>query len=203
MNRSYLLRRFETTILSLMIMFAFIPILGQDAYAAANNPKSPEIITAQVNGNTVILRWNKVKNTKKYKVYVQTGADSWKYWKSVRKTKVNKKKNSDKLKYKLKKSGKKYKVYKQKNPYKLITKTRVRNFTYKGEYGTTYRFVVKAMKGKKVDRYSTTKVVTTVPRMKTPRLQSNDSARALPGTEVNVKGKIRVGGAYPRQCWIK
>lgn len=161
MRRSSFGRRAISAVISIMIVFAFMPILGQDAYAAAKKPKAPKITTAQVNGNAVILKWSKVKKAKKYKVYVQTGSDSWKYWKSVRKNKTNKKKYSNKLKYKLKKSGKKYKVYKQTNPYKLIAKTKVRSFTYKGNYGTTYRFVVRAMKGKKAGKYSKTAAVTT------------------------------------------
>ena len=167
MTRSFS-RRPISIIISIMIVFAFMPILGQDAYAAAKKPGTPKITSAQVNANTVSLQWSKAKNAKKYKVFVQTGADGWKYWKSVKATKQNKKKYSDKLKYKLKKSGKKYKVYKKKNPYKLVKTTTARKYSYKGKYSTTYRFVVRAVNGKKAGNYSAAKAVKTGAKPKAP-----------------------------------
>ncbi len=193
MNRSDLLRRFATTILSFMIVFAFMPIFGQDAYAATKKSGTPKIISAQVNGNTVILKWSKTNKAKKYKVYVQTGADKWKYWKSVKKNKANKKKYSNKLKYKLKRSGKKYKVYKQKNPYKLIRKTKKRSYIYTGEYGLTYRFVVRAMNGKKAGKFSRAKTVTTAVKSQLRNSQQNSGdevARTVLPVKASVSGNV-------------
>ena len=150
-------RRVISIFVSIMLVFAVMPILGQDAYAASKKPGTPKITSAQVSADTVSLKWSKAKNAKKYKVFVQTGADGWKYWKSVKATKKNKKKYSDKLKYKLKKSGKKYKVYKKINPYKLVKTTTARKYTYTGKYSTTYRFVLQAVNGKKMGAYSAAK----------------------------------------------
>ena len=189
MTRSFS-RRTISIIISIMIVFAFMPILGQDAYAAAKKPGTPKITSAQVNANTVSLKWSKAKNAKKYKVFVQTGADGWKYWKSVKATKQNKKKYSDKLKYKLKKSGKKYKVYKKKNPYKLVKTTTARKYSYKGKYSTTYRFVVRAVNGKKAGNYSAAKAVKTGAKPKAPA----DASQPDPGNSgtptVPAPGKV-------------
>ena len=133
-----------------------------DVQAATKTPAKPIITSAKATDNTVRLTWKKAKNAKKYKVFVQTGKDGWKYWKSVKATKKNKKKYSNTLKYKLKKSGKKYKVYVKKHPYRAVKTTTARSYKYKGKYDTVYRFVVQAVNGKKLSRYSAPKAVRTV-----------------------------------------
>ena len=189
MTRSFS-RRVFSIIVSIMIVFAFMPLLGQDAYAAAKKPGTPKITSVQVNANTVSLKWGKAKNAKKYRVFVQTGGDGWKYWRSVKATKQNKKKYSDKLKYKLKKSGKKYKVYKKKNPYKLVRTTTARKYTYTGKYSTTYRFVVRAVNGKKAGAYSAAKAAKTGAKPKPPA----DTSQPDPGNDPGSGGSGDSGG---------
>ena len=150
MTRSVSGKRLLAVMLSIMVAFTFMPVFTQSAYAAEKTPAKVKIKSATANANHVTVKWGKAKNAKKYKVFVQTGTDGWKYWKSVKVTKKNKKKYSDKLKYKLKKSGKKYKVYKKKNPYRLVKTTTARKYTYTGKYSTTYRFVLQAVNGKKM-----------------------------------------------------
>ena len=160
--------RVFTGIIAIMMAFVFMPAFGQDAYAATVRPGEVTINKVSVDGSAVMLKWSKAKNAKKYRVFVQTGADGWKYWKSVRVTKKNKKKYSDRLKYKLKKSGKKYKVYKKENPYRLVKITTARKYTYTGEYSTVYRFAIQAMNGKEAGKYSAAKSVKTKAKAKAP-----------------------------------
>ena len=130
------------------------------AAAASKKPGKTKITSCKVQDNTVTLKWKKAKNAKSYRVFVQTGGDKWKYWKKVKKTSANKKKYSNKLKYKLKASGKKYKVYKQKHPFKVAAKKvskKKRTYTFNGQYGTTYRFAVYAVNGKKLSKVSNIK----------------------------------------------
>lgn len=148
-------------IFCLSICLAVAMLFPCDVQAAAKTPAKPIITSAKATDNTVRLTWKKAKNAKKYKVFVQTGKDGWKYWKSVKATKKNKKKYSNTLKYKLKKSGKKYKVYVKKHPYRAVKTTTARSYKYKGKYDTVYRFVVQAVNGKKLSRYSAPKAVRT------------------------------------------
>ena len=127
--------------------------LPATADAASKAPAKPKILSSDVSGANISLKWKKVKSAKAYRVYVQTGEGDWKYWKSVKKNTKNKKKYSDKLKYKLKKSGKKYLVYKQANPYTVAAKKlKKTSYTFQGEYGKTYNFAIRSVKGKKLSK---------------------------------------------------
>lgn len=199
MNRSKLWERVLAGIVSVMIVFAFMPLLGQDVYAATKAPAKVTIKSVAANTNHVTVKWGKAKNAKKYKVFVQTGADGWKYWKSVKANKTNKKKYSDKLKYKLKRSGKKYKIYKKKNPYKLVKITTARSYIYSGKYSTTYRFVLQAVSGKKAGAYSAAKSVKTGARPKPPADSSQpDSGSPETSTTVPAPGKVSSLVAEPK-----
>ena len=145
----------------LMFLLAIMPVLGQDASAAVKKPGTPTITSAEVSSNTVTLNWEKAKKARKYKLFVQTGDEGWKYLKSVKKNRANKKKYSDKLKYRLKKSGMKYRLFVNTNPYEKVITTAGRTYTYQGEYDTTYRFVLRAFNRKKAGKYSAVTVVTT------------------------------------------
>ena len=209
-------------ILSVMVAFTFMPVFTQSAYAAAKTPAKVKIKSVTANANHVTVQWSKAKNAKKYKVFVQIGADGWKYWKSVKVTKKNKKKYSDKLKYRLKKSGKKYKVYKKKNPYKLVKTTTARKYTYTGKYSTTYRFVLQAVNGKKAGNYSAAKAVTTGAKPASPETPGNDPTgpgdpsddpTAVPGKVQNVRTTVEgktitvrwnsVSNATDYEVWYK
>ena len=190
MTRSVSGKRLLAVMLSIMVAFTFMPVFTQSAYAAVKTPTKVKIKSATANANHVTVQWSKAKNAKKYKVFVQIGADGWKYWKSVKVTKKNKKKYSDKLKYKLKKSGKKYKVYKKKNPYRLVKTTTARKYTYTGKYSTTYRFVLQAVNGKKAGAYSAAKKAITKAKP-TPTPQPTDpttpATQEVPGKVTNLK----------------
>ncbi len=189
MNRTMMRRRVITVVLSFLLVFACMPVFGQNAYAASAKPGKAKITSVSAKANTVTVKWNKTKNAKKYKVFVQTGADGWKYWKSVKVSKKNKKKYSDKLKYKLRKSGKKYKVYIKNNPYKLITTTTALSYTYSGQYSTSYTFAVRAYKGKKAGAYSASKSI------KTGANPQSDTAADVPGADNQGGGASAEAGA--------
>lgn len=141
-------------ILTICLCLGFVMLFPCTAQAAAKTPAKPVIMSLAVGGNTVEIYWKKARYAKEYKVFMQTGEDSLKYWKKVKATSKNKKKYSKSLKYVLIKSGKKYKVYKRTNPYVLMGKTSELKYTYTGEYNTLYCFVVQAVNGKKVSKFS-------------------------------------------------
>lgn len=150
--------KIATIMMSLVIALTFAMPEAVDAASKAKTPATPKITSCKVSGTKVVLKWNKAKNAKAYRVYVQKGNSKWKYWKKVKKNSKNKKKYSDTLKYKLKVSGKKYKVYTQANKYRIVCKkTTKRYYTYKGKAGTTYHFAVRAIKGKKFSKASAIK----------------------------------------------
>jgi len=133
-----------------------------NAAAKTKTPAKPKFSSVKVNGNDITLKWKKAKYAKYYRVYVQTGDSEWKYWKKVKKTSANKKKYTNKMKYKVKASGKKYKVYKLVNKYKIaVKKTKKLTYTYHGKPGTKYHFILKAINGKKLSKASLTKTATT------------------------------------------
>lgn len=153
------------------IVFMIITVLcapvvfmqSETVSAATKTPAKPAITYCKAKGTAVTLKWAKAKNAKTYRVYVQTGASKWKYWKKVKKSSKNRKKYSNTLKYKLVKSGKKYKVYRQQNPFKITAKKlKKRTYTFKGSYGKTYRFAVRAFNGKKYSKASVIKTAKTV-----------------------------------------
>ena len=199
MTRSVSGKRLLAMMLSIMVAFTFMPVFTQSAYAATKTPAKVTIKSVTASANHVTVQWGKAKNAKKYKVFVQTGADGWKYWKSVKATKKNKTKYSDKLKYKLKKSGKKYKIYKKKNPYKLVKTTTARKYTYTGKYSTTYRFVLQAVNGKKKGAYSAAKKATTkakpTPQPADPTTTTDPTTpppTVAPGKVSNLKAEFKV-----------
>lgn len=187
-------------IFCLSICLAVTMLSPCDVQAATKTPAKPIITSAKATDNTVRLTWKKAKNAKSYKVFVQKGKDGWKYWKKVKATSKNKKKYSDTLKYKLKKSGKKYKVYKKKNPYKLVKTTKARKYTYKGKYSTTYRFVLQAVNGKKAGAYSAAKKATTkakpTPQPADPTTTTDPTTPSptvpAPGKVSNLKAEFKV-----------
>lgn len=190
MTRSVLGKRIVTMMIAIMVAFTFMPAVSQNTYAATKAPAKVTIKSATANANHVTVKWGKAKNAKKYKVFVQTGTDGWKYWKSVKATKKNKKKYSDRLKYRLKKSGKKYKIYKKKNPYRLVKTTTARKYTYTGKYSTTYRFVLQAVNGKRAGAYSAAKKATTKAKAKSsetsqPAQQETPTTPTDPATQAD------------------
>ena len=183
MSKEAIGKHILSVVLSVILAVTFMPIFGQQsAYAASKTPAKVTIKSVTADANKVTVKWNKAKNAKKYKVYMQTGADGWKYWKSVKKNKKNKKKYSDTLKYKLKVSGKKYKIYKKKNPYKLVKTTTARSYTRTAKYSTTYRFVLRAVNGKKAGKYSAAKSAKTKAKPKTSADASQPGSGNDPGS---------------------
>ena len=160
-----LMIKLATVILSMALIFTMTVPVAAFGATTTKAPAAPKITSCQASGNTVTIKWSKVKGADFYKVYQRTSTKEWKYLKSVKKTAKNKKKYSNTSKYKLKvtKSGKKYKVYKKTTVYKYkqLKKTTKRTYTFKGKYNKKYTFVVKAHKGKKYSKYSKAKTVRT------------------------------------------
>ena len=156
--------RLATIMLTLVMVLTAAFAMPETVNAAAKTktPAKPKFSSVKVSGNDVTLKWKKAKYAKYYRVYVQTGDSEWKYWKKVKKTSANKKKYTNKMKYKVKASGKKYKVYKLVNKYKIaVKKTKKLTYTYHGKPGTKYHFILKAINGKKLSKASLTKTATT------------------------------------------
>ena len=205
MTRTVLGRQVVTVILSLMIAFAFMPTLTQDVFGAVKKPGTPKITSIQTSGNTVTMKWSKVRSAKSYRVYQVTGT-TWKYWKKV--TKSQKSKYSNKKKYKLKKSGSKYKIYKKTYKYACLKKgLTARSYQFTGEYSTYYRFAVRAYNGTKAGSFSAVNIVRTADKpSSTPAAITGLRATAITDSTIsitwnklssNVTGyEIRVNGDY-------
>lgn len=159
MNRPVMHRAISLiTVLIFLAVFAW-PLTAE---AASGSPDAPKISSCTVKGAAVTIKWKKAAGAKAYRVYLQTGKSKWVYWKKVRKTKANKRKYSNNLKYKLKSSGKRYKVYRQLNPYKVALKsTKKRTYTFKGEPDTTYRLAVRSINGNLRSRKASVKMAKT------------------------------------------
>ena len=190
--------RRKPLILYVCLSLAFVMLFPGTVQAATKTPGKPVISSAKVSGSSVQLTWKKAKNAKTYKVFVQTGADGWKYWKTVKANNKNKKKYSDTLKYKLKKSGKKYKVYKKKNPYKAVKTVKAQKYTYSGKYGATYRFVLQAVNGKKTGKYSAVKTV----KIPAKPQNSEEQTPSEPGADDPAPGDPDPGDPPVTNCTV-
>ena len=133
----------------------FMTAAPREAYAASSAPAKVKIKSAVVNETQVTLKWKKAKRAVKYQVALRSAKSGWKYWKTVKKTKANKKKYGS-AKYKLKVKGNKYKVYKKGKvfKYKVLKTLKKTSFTYKGKAGKTYVFAVRGIAGKKKGKWS-------------------------------------------------
>lgn len=151
--------RLGIIVLVMLVAVALVPT----AVLAAKTPGKAKISKVAVSGQTMTVKWGKVKYAKKYKVCSVTYKNGWKYWKSVKANKKNKKKYKDTTKYKLKKNGSKYKVYKKtkKPSYKALktVKKKTTSVSIKGKYATRYNLAVRAYNGKKAGKYSSVKSV--------------------------------------------
>ena len=145
--------------LAVLMMLALCTSSVQPAFAVSKTSGRPSIKSAEVEDNTVTVKWSKAKKATRYKVYVRTGPNEWKYLKKVKKTAANRKKYSNKINYKITASGKKYKVYKRTNPFRLAATVKDRRYTLEGEYGTSYAFIIKPYAGKTAGTRSKIKVV--------------------------------------------
>lgn len=147
--------------LAVLMMLALCTSSVQPAFAVskATTADRPAVRSVDVSDNTVTVKWSKAKKATRYKVYVRTGPNEWKYLKKVKKTAANRKKYSNKINYKIKTSGKKYKVYKRTNLFRLAATVKERSYTFEGEYGTSYAFIIKPYAGKTAGTRSKIKVV--------------------------------------------
>ncbi len=144
-------------LLAIMLSFSMI----QPTYAASSKkPAAPKITSATVSGNSITITWKKAKNAKKYEVAERFNEKTWVKYKTVKKTKKNKKKFTKVNKYKVKAKGKKYIVYKYDYSYSIRTQlsSKKRRVTLNALTGNTnYTFAVRSVNGKK---HSAWKLVT-------------------------------------------
>lgn len=153
-------RKIVSVLLSVFVASVFCGAYLQHAFAVSNTAaKRPVIKSAVVEGDTVTVKWTKVKRATKYKIYVRTGSNGWKYLKKIKKNSANRKKYSNKINYKITVSGKKYKLYKRSNPFRLKASVKSCSFFFKGEYGTSYAFIIKPYTGKTAGTRSKIKTV--------------------------------------------
>ena len=141
--------------LFLVIMLSFGVI--EPTYAASSKkPKAPKITSATVNGTSVTITWSKAKRAKKYEVAERTTQKTWVKYKTVKKTKKNKKKYTKANKYKVKAKGKKYIVYKYDYRYAVHATVSKRTYTIRDLDGNTdYTFAVRSVNGKKHSAWRT------------------------------------------------
>lgn len=164
--------------LAIMVAFTFMPSAAQAAAKKPARVKTIKIAQSTVGKNTVsvLLRWNKAKNAKKYQVYRLSQKKTWNKYKVVKKAAKNKKKFTKKNLYKVKARKGKYQVYKYAKKWQLAKVVgNKKNYTYKYntgrknitqvskkpiatvsklKFGKTYRFKVRAVNGKKKSAFS-------------------------------------------------
>ena len=173
-------KRILSLLLALFMMLSIVAASIQPVFAILKTPERPKIIAAAVDGNTVSIKWSKVKNATKYKVYVRTGPDKWTYIKTVRKTNSNKKKYSGKLNYKVKRSGNKYKVYRRTNRFISNAVVKECSYTFEGEYGCSYAFIIKPFSVKKAGIASKIKAVSLPEKRAEPNLEQDSQLEPEP-----------------------
>ena len=142
-------------LLAIMLSFSMI----QPTYAASSKkPAAPKITSATVNGNSITITWKKAKNAKRYEIAERANKMSWVKFKTVKKTRKNKKKYTKTNKYKVMTKGKKYIVYKYDYSYSTLKKvsSKKRRVTLNGlDRNTNYTFAVRSVNGKKHSAWKT------------------------------------------------
>ena len=148
------MRKLKKVIPVLLIITLIMGALSVNVYAAAKKPGKTKITKTSVSLQKVSVKYKKVRNAKKYRLYKVTSKTRWKYLKTVRSSEKKKYKNAKK--YKLKKSGDNYKVYQKKNKktYKKLAESTKLKMSFTGKWNTEYRLVVRAYNGKKAGKYS-------------------------------------------------
>lgn len=139
------------TALLLTIMLSFSMI--QPTYAASSRkPAAPKITSVKTTDTTVTIKWKKARNAKKYEIAKRFDKKSWVKYKTVKKTRKNKKKYTKANKYKVVAKGKKYIVYKYGYRYstEILTSKKKRSAKIDGLVGNnTYTFAIRSINGKK------------------------------------------------------
>lgn len=155
-----------SVLLAVFVASAFCGAYLQHSYAAAKkaSPGRPVIKSAVAEDSTVTIKWSKVKRATKYKVYIRSGPNRWKYLKKIKKNSTNRNKYSNAVNYKITVSGKKYKLYKRSNPFRLKASVKKCSYSFTGEYGKSYAFIVKPYAGKTAGIRSKIKDVTIPPK---------------------------------------
>lgn len=155
------MRRTLTAITALFLAIILSFSMIQPTYAASSKkPAAPKITSATVSGRSITITWKKAKNAKKYEVAERLNKKTWVKYKTVKKTRKNKKKYTKANKYKVKAKGKKYIVYKYDYSYSIRTQlsSKKRRVTLNALTGNTkYTFAVRSVNGKK---HSAWKLVT-------------------------------------------
>lgn len=152
----------KITALFLMIILAFGMIETSFA-ASAKKPGTPRITSAKANGTNVTISWTKARNAGKYQVAIRTDSKVWVKYKTVAKSRKNKKKYTKPGKYRVKAKGKKYVVYKYAYKYeieKIVKKNTVKFSRLKSN--TDYTFAVRSVNGNKYSKWKKVSIRTGV-----------------------------------------
>lgn len=194
--------------LVLCVSLAFVPGIEQADAKAKKPAKVSEVKLTDpvVSGNkynTVTISWDKAKRASKYEVHQLSLNKAWHKYKTVKKTKKNKKKYTVKGKYKVKSLGKKYyRVYKFSK--KWFVKKKLKLTTLKVSKlanGKTYSFKVRGVKGKKLGAFS--KVVS-IKIAQNGAITIKDATgttsyyETKEGHDLIEKAKLYIGGFYDR-----
>ena len=148
-------KRAVIAVLIMTVCFSFCAVEPVSA-ASAKKPAAPKIISASVKGTSVTLRWKKARNAVKYQVAVRSSRKGWVKYKTVSRTKKNKKRYTKANKYKVKAKGRKYTVYKYAYKYtvkKTVSKKKAKLTGLKSN--TEYTFAVRSVNGKRYSAWKT------------------------------------------------
>ena len=141
--------------LFLVIMLSFGVIEPSHA-ASKKAPAKPVITSAVADGVNITISWKKAKRAKKYEIQQMSTDREWVKYKTVKKTKKNKKKYTKPDKYRVVAKGKKYIVYKYDFAAEDVTITSKRNVTFnKLKSNTAYTFRIRSLNGKKHSKWRT------------------------------------------------
>lgn len=147
-------------VLVIMTAIAF-SLEPHETHAAAKVGQVKNLKATTKTETSITLSWSKVSKATTYKVYQQKKA--WSAWKKTSKKNYKKYKKSPKV-YKVKKSGKKYYYKKYGNRYVAVKTVKSAKATIKSlKANTSYKFKVRAFKGKKSGKYSSVLTVKTKP----------------------------------------
>ncbi|MBR2674795.1 MAG: hypothetical protein IKE52_05000 [Mogibacterium sp.] len=191
-------KRILSTVITIAVVFSFIPLTGGLAYAASKNPAAPVITSAKETSKVeddfkrVTVKWKKAKNAQKYQVAIRSEKKKWVKEKTVKKSKANKKKYTKKKKYRVVAKGGKYVVYSYKYSYSIKGETEKRSFnlidgvTF-GRWAdtvlkpmTTYTIAVRSVNGNKYSAWKTVK-------MKTGHSHQETKKITKPGASLTMK----------------
>ena len=84
------LKKFCLTFLILLLMSCFLTEIIPESdmlleVQAATKPSTPKLVSAELSGTNIVVKWKKVKNAEGYRVYRKTAGGKWSKIKTITK----------------------------------------------------------------------------------------------------------------------